>query len=69
MAECSVCGAKVFWAFTVDGRAVGMDVGPRDDGDLVLDSSGVVERGRPLSVRERRGRAFREHRCEREDAA
>lgn len=63
MSKCRVCGARVFWAFDVDGRSVGMDAKPMPDGDLTIDRSGIVERGRSLSLRERRGRAFREHKC------
>lgn len=64
MAECRGCGARVFWAFDEDGRSVGMDADPVPDGDLTLDSAGIVERGRSLSLRERRGQAFREHECQ-----
>jgi hypothetical protein len=64
MSKCRVCGARVFWAFDVDGRSVGMDAKPADDGDLTIDAAGIVERDRSLSLRERRGRAFREHKCE-----
>jgi hypothetical protein len=63
MSKCRVCGARVFWAFDEDGRSVGMDAKPCADGDLTMDRSGIVERGRSLSLRERHGQAFREHNC------
>lgn len=63
MAECRNCGVRTFWAFDEDGRSVQMDAKPSPDGTLTLDTAGIVERDRALSIRERRGLAYREHRC------
>lgn len=62
MAECRDCVARVFWAFTEEGRSMGFDQKPSPAGEWLMDSAGVMGR-RSLVRSERRSQGFREHEC------
>lgn len=48
MSVCSSCGARIFWAHTIAGKAMPIDADPVDTGNVLIDPDGkAIVLGKP----------------------